>query len=159
VNDKVQHALDAAGIEYRVHKHSELDMPINNPADFARAIGYDAERITKTLLVRATNEKTFGLVVASIKTRLDLRKIANLLGCKRVQLANPDELKEVLNYPPKAVSPLGAHGLPVFIDDSLLKHPTILVGGGTIGVEIEVSPELLIHATNAVAAQILTESA
>jgi len=159
MNDKVRNALETAGIEYQVHKHAGLGMPISNPLEFARAIGYRPERITKTLLVRGTNEKAFGVVVASTGARLDMRKIARLLGCKRVQLANLDELTLVLNYPPKAVSPFGARGLPVFIDNSLLQYPTIVVGGGEIGVEIETSPEFFVRATGAVAASVLADSA
>jgi Cys-tRNA(Pro)/Cys-tRNA(Cys) deacylase len=150
MNDKVRHALETAGIEYRVHRHAELGRPISNPMDFARAIGYDAERITKTLLLRATNEKTFGLVVASTNTRIDMKQIAHLLACKRVQLANADELNAVLSYPTGAVSPFGVYGVPIFMDEGLLSHPTILVGGGEAGIEIEVSPQLLVQATGAI---------
>jgi Cys-tRNA(Pro)/Cys-tRNA(Cys) deacylase len=142
--------LDRSVVEYRVHFHEEMPVAIRSPRDFAQALGYDVSRITKTMLLRATDREEFCLVVLSSDRGMDLGRIAELLKVKRVQMAKKEELARILGYPPTGVSPLGAGSVPVFLDEGLMGLPTVLIGAGDVGVEIEISPQALRMITQAV---------
>lgn len=74
--------------------------------------------------------------------------IAGSLQCGRLQIASKNDLSGILGYPPKGVSPFGV-SCPVYVDRGIMAFETILVGGGEAGVEIEITPEVLVKATAA----------
>ena len=143
MHSKVAAALEAAQTPYDIRRHADLGVPIRGPNDFAQALGYPLERITKALLLRCAHAATYALALCSVNKKVNMALIAARLGCKRVELASHAELREALDYPPTGVSPLGADPIPVFMDEALLHFPTILIGAGVPGVEIELSPERL----------------
>jgi Cys-tRNA(Pro)/Cys-tRNA(Cys) deacylase len=82
-------------------------------------------------------------------TKVDFKIIADAMECPRVEIADKAELESLLNFPPNGVSPLGNNAYPVFIEESLMSYPTILVGSGSIGIEIELEPAELVRLTSA----------
>ena len=143
MHTRVQQALDAAGASYRVRKHADCPNPVKSPQDFAACLGYNLGRITKTLFCRSTRRDKYALVVAPMTTKVDFTVIATALECQRVEVADRGELEALLKYPPHGVSPLGVEGYPVFIDASLMNYPTILIGSGMLGIEVELEPAAL----------------
>jgi Cys-tRNA(Pro)/Cys-tRNA(Cys) deacylase len=150
VHPNVAHVLTGKHIPFRVLKHADFPEPIQTPADFARQLGYDLARITKTLLVRAADRSRFALVVAPIGSRVDFKRLATAMGVQKVEVASPPELQKQTGYPRNGVSPLGVDGTPVFIEDSLLQFETILIGSGETAVEIEIPPHDLLSLTAAI---------
>jgi len=149
MHQKISEILDESGQPHSVHFHNLMRVAIRGPRDFAEALGYEVSRITKSLLLRATDRETFGLVVLSSDKRVALDKIAKFLQVKRVQMASKEELLRVLDYPPTGVSPIGSGSVPVFIDERLMLFSTILIGSGQVGIEIEISPQALKEITGA----------
>lgn len=150
MHTRIREILDASCVPYQVHLHKQFSIPIHSPNDFARALGYDVSRITKTLLLQsATDAELFCVVVVSSNKRVNLNTIANVLSCKRVRMANQPTLARVLAYPPTGVSRIGVGSIPVFIDQQLMEFPTILIGAGEVGCEIEISPQALQQLTEA----------
>ena len=123
-------ALEQSQIAYRVHRHADFGVPIRRPQDFANALGYDIARITKTLLLRCTEQTAYVLAICSVPKKVNLALVAAHLECKRMELATPANLDELLGYPPTGVSPL--------------------IGAGVAGVELELAPHLLRDLTDAV---------
>lgn len=150
MHPKVGSVLDASSIEYRIWKHADLPVPIRNPQDFANALNYPLARITKSVLFRAEPQKIYTLVVCSIDRKIDLTQLAAIMHAKRMQVANADELERFTNYPPRGVSPLGIETLPIYLDKNVLSFPTILIGGGEAGVEVELNPSDLQYLTTAI---------
>ncbi|MGB3905882.1 MAG: YbaK/EbsC family protein [Anaerolineae bacterium] len=148
VHGGIEEILEGSGVPYQVHFHEEMPFPIRSPDDFARALGYDVARITKTMLLRATDRQEFCLVVLSSEGSMDLEKVAGLMNAKRVQMASREELARTLGYPASGVSPISAGSPPVFLDQGIMDFPTVLIGGGEVGVEIEISPRALQHMTD-----------
>lgn len=137
-------------VRYQVHRHDDQPMLIRGPQDFADALGYDISRITKSLFLRAQDGSRHAMVVCAADRRVDLRAVAQALGCRRMEVASVDELAELVGYPPKGVSPFGLPGgVDVLVDESLAGCPTVLVGGGDTGVEIEVALDALIRGAGA----------
>lgn len=149
---RVEDALKTKPVACKVHRHDSFPAPIHSPADFAAQLGYELERVTKTLLVRATTGDQYAVVVAPMGRKIDFREVAGRVGAKRVEVASAADLSTVTGYPEKGVSPLGLDKLAVFVDEGLFAFSTILVGAGEAGVEIEIAPsdlELLTSATRA----------
>lgn len=150
MHPNVARALTGKHIPFRVLRHADFPEPIETPVDFARQLGYDLARITKTLLVRAADRSCFALVVAPAGSRVDFKKLASAMGVQKVEVASPSDLQEQTGYPRNGVSPLGVKGAPVFIDNSLLQFETILVGSGETAVEIELPPHDLLSLVAAI---------
>jgi Cys-tRNA(Pro)/Cys-tRNA(Cys) deacylase len=89
------------------------------------------------------------MIVCPVNKRVDLAAVATNLQCKKVEMASQSELEGEVGYPPTGVSPLGLEGMPVFMDASLFDCPTILIGAGEKGIELELSPADLRDITGA----------
>lgn len=150
VHPRVSEALGAHRSAVTVHRHADLPRRIDSPRDFAEALGYPLDRVTKSLFVRTRDgEARYGIAVCSVNRRLDLSRVAETMGCRRVELATPEELSAQLGFSPGGVSPIGAGEIPVFMDRDLLDLPTVTVAAGEVAVEVEIEPRLLRTITGA----------
>jgi Cys-tRNA(Pro)/Cys-tRNA(Cys) deacylase len=151
-------------VNVREWHHKTVNKPIKSPIDFAAAIGYDLDRISKTVVLANKNlprearlqnrAASYAAVCLSASRRTDLAIVAAFLGWAHCEIATPHELSAVTDYPSKGVSPLGLGPLRVVVDDGLLSFSTILIGAGEVGVEIEISPHDLMRLSNSTALRI-----
>lgn len=104
--------------------------------DAARALGVDAEQIIKTLLFVLTpgSQTPAGatqaeqippavVVISNGESRVDKRALGRRFGLnpKRVKLADPATVIELLGYPAGGVPPFGhRHRLPVLVDQTVV---------------------------------------
>lgn len=156
MHSHVTDALAHAGVPYRPRRHADVPGPIRTPADFAAALGYPVARITKTLFLRDAGTSAYALVTCPVPAKLDLAAVTRHLGWRRPQLAAREELLARTDYPPTGVSPLGVPGVPVLLDASLFAFETVLVGGGAVGVEVELAPTDLQRTTDAAVLDLVT---
>jgi Cys-tRNA(Pro)/Cys-tRNA(Cys) deacylase len=157
LHEKVQDAISKIEPEYKIHDHSKLSVEIRNPNDFAVALGYPIHRITKTLFLRSNDGQAYAVAVCSIDRRLNFKSAASALGAKRVEVASPEDLQVKTGYPKNGVSPLGlAEDIAVLVDELLFDYPTVLIGGGATGIEIELSPSGLVRISGATVRSITT---
>lgn len=152
VHPSVVAALDAAAAPWRVVRHTDLGREVRGPADVAASLGWDEARITKTLLLRGRSGR-HALVVCPVMLKLDFGKVAALLG-ERHEVAPREDLAEVVGYPVTGVTPLGVAGVPVLVDSALVALGSVLTGGGTAGVEVEVAVDDLVALTGATVADV-----
>ena len=139
MHSRIQEILQS-NTNIRVHTHADYGV-IKSPKDFANALGYPVERITKTLFMKTEGgSSSFGLVVCSIPRKLNIPAVSTAFGCRRAEMASSEELKSALDYPQHGVSPLGAGEIPVLVDEAVFGFPTVLIGAGIAGQEIEISP-------------------
>lgn len=150
MHNRIEAVLVAQSIPHVVRRHKDFPREIRSASEFASALGYPVERITKTVLVRDRDRQTYALVVCSSQCRMAMTRIGLALGCGRMEVASPDELAQRVGYPRNGVSPLGCPDLPVLMDCLVMQCPTILVGGGELGVEIELAPADVVRLANAV---------
>ena len=152
---RVTDALDGGAVPHRVVRHTELGDPVRSALDVARLLDIDPDRIAKTLVVTSQPRRDrFALVVLPVLLRVDFRRVSEHLGWNRATLASAAELAGRIGQPVDGVSPLGDHGLPVVIDTAMRSRPSVLVGAGTPGVEIEIAPRALMATTGACSASI-----
>ncbi len=156
MHPNVQKVLHHNNIDYREIRHDSFGMPINSPVDFSQAIGYEISRITKSIFFKSKTEDKYVMAVCSINKKLNLAQLAILCNTNKLEVADKRDLTDIIGYEPNGV---GAIGIPtsvqVFIDKSLYDYPTILIGSGETGVEIELSPDDLCKCSNAMIAPII----
>ncbi|HEY6795834.1 MAG TPA: YbaK/EbsC family protein [Kineosporiaceae bacterium] len=150
LHPRVKEVIATASIHVTVHDHAALPSEIKNPRDFAAALGYPISRITKTLFLKSRSDEVFAVAVCSMDRRLDFNLAAQAAGVRRLETASTDELSRETDYPRNGVSPLGLpDGVIVLVDKGLFDHPTVLIGGGAMGVEVELTPSDLVRLSTA----------
>lgn len=110
--DDLQRFIDENGIEARLLRGIG-DTPTVPAA--AAALNVEAERILKTLLFLARRPgepdaaPTPFVVISHGERRVEKRPLADLhgVGIKRIRLASPDVVLEMLGYPAGGVPPFG----------------------------------------------------
>lgn len=146
--------LDGLGINYRLLEY-EFDPDDLGAEHVAQTLGMDAGKIFKTICL--FNELG-GYLFACLPgdKHLDLKKLAKFSNHKRVELLPTEKLFNLTGYRRGGVSPLGAKKcLPVYLDESAFLHDTISVSAGIRGMQVILSPEDLVRATNALTGNIL----
>ena len=149
MHQKVRDCLEQGGVAYTLHRHADFEQVIGNPMDFAAALGYPPERITKAVFLESRKGDKHAIALCSVTEKLDLSAIAAALEAKRMTMAKPERLAELIGYPSMGVSPIGVDPVPVFMDEALCALPTVLIGAGAVGVEVEIEPNTLARLINA----------
>ncbi|MEL7518058.1 MAG: prolyl-tRNA synthetase associated domain-containing protein [Pseudomonadota bacterium] len=90
-----------AGIEYAVHEH-EAVFTVEESA----AIKGDIRCLhTKNLFLKDAVGDFFLLTVPA-EARIDLKRVPEVLGCKRLSFGKPDKMERLLEVKPGSVTPL-----------------------------------------------------
>lgn len=149
---------DKLKLTYQIH---EFDHD-NNAASFgleaAEKMNVDGAQIFKTLVVQ-TDSKVLAVAIVPVTTTLNFKKMAKALGCKKVQMAEPNLVLKSTGYVLGGVSPLGQKKrLPTVIDTTANNFATIFVSAGRRGLEIELSANDLATALTAKFADISENS-
>lgn len=141
LHDQVSAAVEEFQFPVIVHDHSSFDPPVLTPKDVSRNLGISLGRITKSILLQQQSGTRFVLAVCSIDRRIDMASISRHLGLGRLEVAGAESVSDKCGYQRLGVSPLGLpRDIVVVIDTSLMAWPTVVVGGGNVGIELELSP-------------------
>lgn len=101
--------------------------------------------IFKTLAL--TGDKTGPLIgLVSLDDTLSEKKLARLSGNKKVQMIPQKSLEKTTGYIHGANNPIGIrqkHAFKIYIDQSALQKPTIIVSAGEVGRSIRINPKVL----------------
>ncbi len=155
MHKKIEEKLIQYKINYKEIRHDSFSSAIYSPADFANALSYEIERITKSVFLRTKTRDKYIMAVCSCGKKLDLRKLASLAKVNKLEVAEKQELADQIGYPSSGVCAIGipTH-IEVYLDEHLLTYPSILTGSGKVAVEIELQPKDLAALSNAVIAEI-----
>ena len=114
----------------------------------AVALGTEPERVFKTLVVAVDGKLAVGVVPVS--SSLDLKALAAALGGKRATMAEPAAAERATGYVTGGISPFGQRSrLPMIVDVSARRWPTVFVSGGKRGLQVELPPDDLVRLTDA----------
>ncbi len=119
--------LDAMGVPYELITHR----PTQSALEEAEALGVQASRVAKTIVL--TTSVGFVRAVLPASRRLDLDKVRDLLGTKRVELASEHVLaRRYPDFELGAVPPIaGSPDDRVIVDGRLVDGKTVLIEAGT----------------------------
>jgi len=148
--ERVQEALDAAGLEVQVLR---LPESTRTAPEAANAVGCEVGAIAKSLLFLADGEPL--LVVCGGDRRVDTARVAELVGAQAVKMAPAEEVRRVTGYAIGGVPPLGhATAVRTLMDVSLLRWPIIYAAAGAHDALFPVDPQRLLEVTGATQADI-----
>ena len=112
----------------------------------AKSTGQNPEQVFKTLVTRGGN--SFFVFVIPVAMELDLKAAARVAGVKNIEMLHVNELLKTTGYIRGGCSPIGMRKLfPTILHESCLSFDTILVSGGKIGTQVELSPSDLLRLT------------
>ncbi len=138
----VMRLLDAAGISYQVLEYPVDEQDLSGE-HAARLVGYPAEQIFKTLVLKG--EKT-GYFVCCIPSHeeLDLKKVAKAMKDKKADMIPMKDLLGLTGYVRGGCSPIGMKKhFPTVVDETAILFDQIAVSAGMRGVMILIEPQLL----------------
>jgi len=146
-------ALKAAGIPFTEHEYTHDPANTNFGLEAADALGLDPERVFKTLLADVDGELVVGVV--PVTGMLDLKRLAAAVGGKRAEMADPKLAERRTGYVVGGISPIGQKlRHRTVLDETAELYDTVFVSGGRRGFDLELTPADLIHATDAIVADI-----
>jgi Cys-tRNA(Pro)/Cys-tRNA(Cys) deacylase len=150
--------LDSLGIDYEIRTY-KVDPDDLTAITVATRIGLPPEQVFKTLLTKVTGaaprEASHLFAVVPGNAELDLKKLAQSAGVRKVELAARKEVEPLTGYVRGGVTVFGARtAFPVYADETLELFDRISVSAGQRGIQILLSPADFIHAAEAVLADI-----
>ena len=133
---------EKARIVFTVHDYEHDPNADSYGQEAATALGVDAARVFKTLLVSLQGGTTpLAVGIVPVESQLDLKAIAAAAGAKKASMADPKQAERVTGYVVGGISPLGQKKrLPTIIDTTATEFDTVYVSAGRRGLEIELAP-------------------
>lgn len=132
----------------------EFDESTRTAAEAAAAIGCTVAQIAKSMIFRAADSDRPVLVITSGSVRVDVNKVASLLG-ESIKRASPDFVRENTGFAIGGVPPVAHRVEPiVLIDESLFDLDCLWAAAGTPNAVFRLLPEDLSRLTSGVIADI-----
>lgn len=146
-------ALHRAGVEATAHSYEHDPRSTSYGLEAAEALGLDPGRVFKTLMIEADGQLC--VAVVPVQHSLHLKAAAAALNAKKATMADPAAAQRATGYVLGGISPFGQRRTHrTVVDSSVTDWPTVFVSGGKRGLEVEVTPEVLIGQTGAVVADL-----
>ena len=144
--------LEEAGIDFDVLEHAHTE----RAADEAAALGVGPEEVAKTLVLVASGDNMRAVLAAS--ERIDLHKVAAVLGGKKVHLASEGDLaRDYPDFELGAVPPFGGSEDRVIVDERLASRESVVLEAGSHDRSVRLKASDLVGLTGAQVADICRE--
>ncbi len=134
---RVTDAARAAGLQINVQRFPE---GTRTAAEAAFAVGCEVAQIIKSLVFIADEAPILALVSGA--NRVDLAKLADVLGSATARRADGDEARAATGYAIGGVPPFGhARPITVVVDRDLLVHDRLWAAAGLPDAVFSISPD------------------
>jgi Cys-tRNA(Pro) deacylase len=126
-DEEVRQFLTSHGLETQIHSFTEST---ENAYLAAEALGVELGQIVKSIVFLVDAKPV--LVLMSGDMNVHTKKLKNLLGVRKVRIADAENVEAITGYPVGAVPPV-AHRqrIPTYLDESLKRFSKIYPAGGT----------------------------
>lgn len=139
VKTNAMRILDREKIKYMVHTYDVSDGAIDGRS-VAEKTNEDPKRVFKTLVTVGKSKQNYVFVIP-VERELDLKKAAKSVSEKSIEMIKQKELQPLTGYIHGGCSPIGMKKVfTTIVDSSCENYESILVSGGKIGLQIEISP-------------------
>lgn len=147
--------LETKKIPYTAHTY-ECDEFVDG-IQIADMLGLPYERVYKTLVTQGSS-KSYYVFVIPIAAELDMKKAAKAVGEKSVAMLHVRDINAVTGYIRGGCTAIGMKKQYVTrIEASAQALEKIIVSGGKLGMQLELSPQDLAQAAAAEFADIVTD--
>ena len=157
LDPRVESALASAGIAYEV---LECDPSLADTAQFCEHYGIPPANACNTIIVAIkTTPRSYVACLVTAESRLDVnRKLATLLGTKKLSFATAEETAELTGMLIGGVTlPALPPTIPLLIDTKVMALDYAILGGGNRSSKIRVSPAELLKLPEARVEEVATE--
>lgn len=153
VKTNAMRILESLKIPY-THYTYECDEFVDG-LQIADKLSLPYEKVYKTLVTKG-NSRNYFVFVIPVAEELDLKKAAKSVGEKSVEMIAVKDINAVTGYIRGGCTAVGMKKQYVTrIDASAESLPTMIVSGGKIGLQLELTPQDLAKAAKAEFADIL----
>ena len=133
--------LDGLGVPYELHR---IDPAFADTAAYCERYGSSPEHAANTIIVASKKEpKQCAACVVKATRRLDgNHTVRRLMNAARISFASAEETRELTGMMIGGVTVLALPPeLAIYVDDTLMDLPWIILGGGSRSLKIRISPE------------------
>ena len=116
-------------------------------------LGVDPFTVVKTLIMQDQDAKPL-VVLMHGNRKVSTKNLARQIGAKAVEPCKPDVANKHSGYLVGGTSPFGTRRqMPVYVEESVLALPRILINGGRRGYLVGLTPDVCVQLLNARAVQ------
>ena len=142
IERRVIAALDGLGVPYELLR---IDPAFADTAAFCEKYGSSPEHAANTIVVVSKKEpRQYCVCVVKATRRLDgNHTVRRLMGASRVSFASAEETGALTGMMIGGVTVLALPpDLPIYVDETLMDLPWIILGGGGRSSKIKIAPEI-----------------
>jgi Cys-tRNA(Pro) deacylase len=143
--------LKAHKVDYTEHPYEYLEH--GGAQHSAQVLGWDPFHVVKTLVMQDQDAKPL-LVLMHGNRKVSTKNLARQIGAKSVEPCTPDTANRHSGYLVGGTSPFGTRkAMPVYIEETILGLPKILINGGRRGYLVGLVPSVCVELLGAKAVQ------
>ncbi|MBV7309119.1 Cys-tRNA(Pro) deacylase [Acinetobacter sp. CWB-G5] len=148
--------LKANKIDFSIHEYEHDANAKSFGLEAAEKLNLRVEEVFKTLLV--TDEKNYFVAILPVHHQLNLKKVAQAVGAKKLKMSDPKDAERLTGYLVGGISPVGQKKrLKTVIDQSAVQLEKLYVSGGKRGLDIGLKPRDLAKVLSATFADVLDQ--
>jgi Cys-tRNA(Pro)/Cys-tRNA(Cys) deacylase len=143
-------ALEKLGVSFTLHTYDYDPDADSIGLQAAEALGIAPRRMLKTLMAEVDGRPV--CVVVASDREVSMKKLASAFGGKTAKMMRPTDAERLTGYHVGGISPFAQKKpVPVAIDQAALVETTVYINGGQRGLQIELAPNDVRRALDAVA--------
>ena len=134
--------LKAHGVAFTEHPYAYLEH--GGAQHSAQVLGFDPFMVVKTLVMEDEKARPL-LVLMHGNRKVSTKNLARQIGAKSVEPCKPEVANRHSGYLVGGTSPFGTRRqMPVYIEQSILALPRILLNGGRRGYLVGIAPQVCV---------------
>ncbi|MCA1026486.1 Cys-tRNA(Pro) deacylase [Cytobacillus kochii] len=140
--------LDQSKVSYEIMTYDVADGKIDG-LSVAEKTGKSGQTVFKTLVTAGASKQNYVFVIP-VNKELDMKKAAKASGEKKIEMIHVKDIQKITGYIRGGCSPIGMKKqYPTIIDASAKDLKSMIVSGGKLGTQIELTLQDLIKMTSA----------
>ena len=135
--------LKASGVAFTEHPYEYLEH--GGAQHSAQVLGFDPFMVVKTLVMEDEKARPL-LVLMHGNRKVSTKNLARQIGAKAVEPCKPEVANRHSGYLVGGTSPFGTRRqMPVYIEESILALPRIVLNGGRRGYLVGIEPRVCVE--------------
>jgi Cys-tRNA(Pro) deacylase len=139
--------LKAHKIAFTEHPYEYLEH--GGAQHSAQVLGFDPFMVVKTLIMQDQDARPL-VVLMHGNRKVSTKNLARQIGAKSVEPCKPEAANKHSGYLVGGTSPFATRkAMPVYVEESILGLPSILINGGRRGYLVQINPQLCVQLLDA----------
>ena len=131
--------LKAQGVAFTEHPYEYLEH--GGAQHSAQVLGWDPFHVVKTLIMQDQDARPL-VVLMHGNRKVSTKNLARQIGAKSVEPCTPETANRHSGYLVGGTSPFATRkAMPVYLEESILALPKILINGGRRGFLVGLAPQ------------------